>query len=169
VDELVNRLRKEVGQDSSSILENGDSSSYSSEMPDWFRTQNIVDLLDVRPMLERGEHPVHEVLQKLKTLETDMILEVISSFLPAPLIDKATSLGYKNWVPRVVIACRTRRWVASLTSSGWLRTLETVPTDTPADAATSLIPTVRLAITGFNHGGRPATGRRPLARWSELF
>jgi hypothetical protein len=97
VDELVNRLRREVGQDSSSILENDDN-NYSSEKPEWFLTQNIVNILDVRPMLERGEHPVHEVIQGLKKLDNEMILEVISSFLPAPLIDKAISLGYKYWV-----------------------------------------------------------------------
>ena len=43
------------------------------------------------------------------------------------------------------MACSTRSRVAALTRSGRLRTLETVPSDTPARTATSLTPADRGA------------------------
>src|SRR4029079_8433490 len=41
--------------------------------------------------------------------------------------------------PVLAMAAPTRARVAGRTSSGWLRTFETVPDDTPAAAATSLM------------------------------
>jgi hypothetical protein len=41
---------------------------------------------------------VHEVLSAVKKLNNQEILEVIAPFLPAPLLDKVISLGYRHWV-----------------------------------------------------------------------
>ncbi len=61
----------------------------------------MVQTIDVRDMLHKGEHPVHEVLSNVKTLEEKEILEVIAPFLPAPLIDKAIGLGYQYWINEI--------------------------------------------------------------------
>ncbi len=53
---------------------------------------------------------------------------------------RANSLRTK---PSSAIACSTRWRVPALTRSGRLRTLETVPRDTPASAATSLTEELR--------------------------
>jgi len=52
-------------------------------------------------MLNRGEHPVHEVLAEVKKLKDDEIFKMIAPFNPVPLIEKSMSLGYRHWVNKV--------------------------------------------------------------------
>jgi hypothetical protein len=99
VEELVNRLRECVGQGSLEQME-GAGTNYVTVCPDWFRKEAVANSIDIRDMLNRGEQPVHEVLSAVKKLDDKEILEVIAPFLPAPLLDKAISLGYRHWVDK---------------------------------------------------------------------
>lgn len=100
VDELINRLRKEVGQES--FIDNSFSlPTTNSEIPEWFSKEKISASLDVRPMLEAGEHPVHQVMADLNQLPAGKIYKMTASFMPVPLIEKASSLGCKNWVEKI--------------------------------------------------------------------
>jgi len=47
-------------------------------------------------MLAAGEHPINQVIADLNHLETGKIYELKAPFLTAPLIDKATSLGFET-------------------------------------------------------------------------
>jgi len=96
VEELVNALRQKSGQDSISGFDN--ENQYNTTVPNWFSATKITETLDIREMLQEGEQPVHPVLTAAKKLGDDDILEVIAPFLPAPLIDKATGLGYRHWI-----------------------------------------------------------------------
>ena len=49
-------------------------------------------------MLAAGEHPVNQVISDLKAMKNQGIYTLISSFIPAPLIDKAKSLQIDHWV-----------------------------------------------------------------------
>jgi hypothetical protein len=95
VGELINLLRKEVGQDLISIA---NDNPYATSKPAWFDEKNIAQEFDVREMLAAGEHPVNQVISDLLELKADTIYKLVSSFIPAPLIDKATSLQYSHWV-----------------------------------------------------------------------
>lgn len=95
VAELINFLRKKAGQDNMQDIENSD---YNSKKPLWYNEQNIIKEFDVREMLAAGEHPVGQVISDLGSFQEGMIYKLIAPFLPAPLIDKATSLGYSHWV-----------------------------------------------------------------------
>ncbi len=97
VEELVNKLRSEVGQDHADI-ETDSGTTFNTQKPDWFDAAKVVDEIDTRDMLHAGEHPVHVVLAGVKKLKEGEILKVIAPFLPAPLIEKATSLGAGHWV-----------------------------------------------------------------------
>lgn len=97
VEELVNRLRSEAGQSDMTAFEET-VSGYNTEKPAWYSTEKIADTIDVRDMLNAGEHPVHEVLSAAKKLNEGEILKVIAPFVPVPLIEKAASLGYSHWV-----------------------------------------------------------------------
>jgi len=99
VEELVNRLREKVGQNT---LEQFDDSGtkYVTECPGWFRKEAVAHAIDIREMLNNGEQPVHEVLAAIKKLNENEILEIIAPFIPAPLLDKTLSLGYKHWLDR---------------------------------------------------------------------
>jgi hypothetical protein len=95
VGDLINHLRKEIGQEL--ITEEVDS-PYNTLKPDWFMEELIVQEFDVRDMLAVGEHPVNQVMSDLKKLADNSIYKMIAPFLPAPLIDKASSLEDKHWV-----------------------------------------------------------------------
>jgi len=100
VDKLINLLRKEVGQDSfeSVSLQNN---QVEMATPAWFDRKNIGTAFDVRPMLAAGEHPVHQVMSDLNQLPEGKIYQITASFLPLPLIEKAKSVGFMDFVEKV--------------------------------------------------------------------
>lgn len=95
VDELLNKLRAAVGQDQISGTE---EMSFVTEKPRWFLPERISGRLDIHAMLDSGEQPIHILIPKLQNLRDGAIFQVISPFIPAPLIDKATSLEMLHWV-----------------------------------------------------------------------
>jgi len=95
VGDLINHLRKEVGQE---LISDELDNPYNTVKPDWFNESLIAQEFDVREMLAAGEHPVNQVMSDLKKLSVNSIYKMIAPFLPAPLIDKATSLNVKHWV-----------------------------------------------------------------------
>lgn len=95
VEDLINVLRKEVGQDILSIETFVD---YNKQQPAWFDENKIGNELNITEMLAAGEQPVNQVIADLKSLEKNSIYKIIAPFVPAPLIDKATSLGFEHWV-----------------------------------------------------------------------
>ncbi|MGE0018677.1 MAG: DUF1858 domain-containing protein [Draconibacterium sp.] len=97
-EELINRLRKEIGQDLAT--ENMDI-HYNYRKPEWFAEDKIVKRFNASEMLAVGEHPVNQVISDLNKLGEDTIYLLIAPFLTAPLIDKATSLGFRHWVNQV--------------------------------------------------------------------
>jgi uncharacterized protein (DUF2249 family) len=66
--------------------------------PGWFEATLVKNSFDAREMLAAGEHPVARVMDDLKNLENGTIYKLSAPFLPAPLIDKASSLGAQHWV-----------------------------------------------------------------------
>lgn len=103
VDALVNELRAQVGQDCITAVGNTGateetSTTYNTKQPTWFSPGDIQETINAGILLDNGEQPIHEVLSKLRKLEDDDILQVIAPFIPVPLIDKATSLGYEHWL-----------------------------------------------------------------------
>lgn len=100
VEELINKLRSEVGQSAVESLDTRQG-SYNTKRPDWFAEASIVNTIDVRDMLHAGEQPVHEILSAIKKLEKSKILKIIAPFLPAPLLDKSLSLSYNHWLDKI--------------------------------------------------------------------
>ncbi len=97
IEELINTLRKAVGEDLISIEEN---ENYNTIKPEWFEESKILHSIDIREMLNRGEQPVNQVITELTNLPKEEIYKVISPFIPAPLIDKASSLEIKHWIDK---------------------------------------------------------------------
>lgn len=56
--------------------------------------------LDVRPLLQRGEEPLAQVLQRVQALKTGQGLIVTAPFLPSPLIELLGSQGFQSKVER---------------------------------------------------------------------
>lgn len=97
VEDLINKLRAEIGQD---LFTQNENQMYNTQQPEWYNESLIAGELDARPMLAAGEHPVNQVIADLKMLETGKIYKLTAPFLPAPLIDKASSLNFKHWVTK---------------------------------------------------------------------
>ncbi|MCF8380557.1 MAG: DUF1858 domain-containing protein [Bacteroidales bacterium] len=99
VEELINKLRSEVGQASgdSFVVE---GVNYAKDKPDWFDESKISESIDIRDMLNAGDQPVHEVLSAIKKLNENEILKLIAPFIPAPLIDKSLSMDYLHWLDK---------------------------------------------------------------------
>ncbi|MBN2634957.1 MAG: DUF1858 domain-containing protein [Prolixibacteraceae bacterium] len=94
---LINRLRKEVGQE---IVEGETGTNYNYSKPEWFSETNIKKQLNASEMLAAGEQPVNQVMADLKNLESGSIYMLKAPFLTAPIIDKASSLGMLHWIEK---------------------------------------------------------------------
>jgi len=99
VEELINTLRNEVGQKTTDDIE-VEHGNYVTEKPEWFKEDDVVEVIDISEKLNAGEQPVHEVLSAVKKLDKNNILKVMAPFIPAPLIDKSLSLNYKHWLDK---------------------------------------------------------------------
>ncbi len=95
VEELVNRLRKEAGQDP---FTQGEDFGFNTKKPEWFDPRLVSGELNAKELLDRGEHPVNQVIADLKAMKNKSIYKLEAPFLPAPLIDKASSLNVEHWV-----------------------------------------------------------------------
>ncbi|TKG89844.1 DUF1858 domain-containing protein [Puteibacter caeruleilacunae] len=107
VEELILKLRKEVGQEEIAALE-AEEGKINTEKPDWFDLSTVVETLDVREKLNLGEHPIHDVMSAIKKLNENEMLKVVVPFIPAPMIEKTLSLEYKHWL---VEQSREEYWV----------------------------------------------------------
>lgn len=98
VTDMIQRLRRTAGQpDFVPDQSTSPTDTTSASAPEWMDPEKIVDTLDARPMIDKGEQPIGRVMHALTKLEPGRILEVITPFEPAPLIDKAASRGYRTW------------------------------------------------------------------------
>lgn len=97
IEELILKLRTEIGQEDVSSFE-AEESRINTVKPDWFDSSTVVETMDVRIMLNKGEHPIHDVLSTIKKLKENEILKIIAPFIPAPMIEKTLSLKYKHWL-----------------------------------------------------------------------
>ena len=95
VHQLVNTLRQKIGQET---LE-GIASVPGGEVkqPSWFNPGKIVKQLDARPIIEQGGHPLGDVLTDIRDLKSGDIYELITPFLPAPLIERVVDQGFDAW------------------------------------------------------------------------
>ena len=94
LEEIINRLRKEVGQDK---IENLKEEKKDIDAPKWFDESKIAESLDARPIINSGGHPLDTVIKAVKSMSDGNIYELITPFLPMPLIDKVEAMGYESW------------------------------------------------------------------------
>jgi hypothetical protein len=93
---LINTLRKELGiEEQWSTGSSAIEASHS--VPDWFAQTKIAALLDAAPILEAGEHPLNRVMSDLQKLAPGEIYELITPFVPAPLLDAVEKKGFEVW------------------------------------------------------------------------
>jgi len=98
VTSMVNTLREKVGQEKMEGIEENGFDQKSA--PSWFAEGKIVKNLDARPLIEAGDHPLGEVMKEIQDLKKGDIYELITPFLPAPMIERIMSMGYDKWTKK---------------------------------------------------------------------
>ena len=97
VEEVINKLRRAVGQECTTVEEAGASSDYFSSQPAWFDPSKIVASIDEREGGSQDEMTLNRVWRHVKELQDAEIVELVTTFLPAPGIDVVKSHGFEAW------------------------------------------------------------------------
>jgi hypothetical protein len=97
VDELVNSLRAAVGQEPIGSEDVDGAAAYFPSQPDWFDRTKIVASIDEREARDPDKMTLVTVLQTATRLQRTEIVELITTFLPAPGIDIMKRKGFLVW------------------------------------------------------------------------
>lgn len=98
VETLINNLREMAGQDR---MKGISEDEMPEEKPDWFDAANIVKKINATPLINAGKNPLEIVLRETRDYDTDEILELVTPFYPAPLIDTMGKQGFKCWAMKI--------------------------------------------------------------------
>jgi len=93
--ELVNKLRVAVGQPVTDV-------SYSEEeyfgaQPDWFSADKVAVTIDEDELDDKNKMTLVVIHEKARDVAKGEIIELVTTFLPAPGIDIMKSKGYSVW------------------------------------------------------------------------
>jgi len=93
VEDLVNKLRDAAGLQP--LFGQEVSSEYLlSDIPDWFETDKVVKRYDARELIKLGGSPMKTILDETAFLKEGEIYELITPFIPAPILDILKSKSY---------------------------------------------------------------------------
>ncbi len=95
LDELITQIREAVGQPESS--ESYEDQDYFGEQPDWFSPDKVALSLDEDKVEDKDKMTLVIILKEAKNVKKGEIIELVTSFLPAPGIDILKSKGYSVW------------------------------------------------------------------------
>jgi hypothetical protein len=86
VEDIINRLRKETGQEID--MDNSfEEITSPTKPPAWFNELKITQHYDATPVINSGESPMAEVLKRSASLGNGEILELKTPFVPAPILE----------------------------------------------------------------------------------
>lgn len=92
--ELISKLRKAAGVEDTETPVNEPEPTIT-EAPGWFEPAKIVKSFDARALIDAGENPLPQVTPFIQALKKGEILELITPFVPAPMIDLMQQKGYQ--------------------------------------------------------------------------
>ena len=79
---VVNRLRAAVGQEPLT-LDEANPVRYFEKQPEWFSESKVVDTIDEQSA-DPNKMPIATVLQRTARIQPGEILELVTTFIPAP-------------------------------------------------------------------------------------
>lgn len=92
---LVEKLRAGAGLSPMEVADGADGAP--TERPAWAVEGSVTRTLDARAAIESGEHPMHQVMADLAKLGDGQVYELVTPFVPAPLLDLARGKGYESY------------------------------------------------------------------------
>ena len=95
LDELITQIREAVGQPV--ISESYEDQDCFGEQPDWFSPDKVALSIDEDKVEDKDKMTFVIILKEAKNIKKGEIIELVTSFLPAPGIDILKSKGYSVW------------------------------------------------------------------------
>lgn len=95
---LIEKLRDAVGQPRSK--EQYLDEEYFGEQPGWFSPDKVVLSVDENKVANKNEMTLVGILRESKNVKPGDIIELVTTFLPAPGIDALRAKGYSAWVKK---------------------------------------------------------------------
>ena len=89
--EIVAELRSKASAVTGVAFDNETSA------PDWFKADLVKKTFDARAILAAGGHPLGALLAGLPELNPGEIFELVTPFLPEPMIERLRQDGYPVW------------------------------------------------------------------------
>ena len=96
--DIINKLRAATGQKLPEVINNSDN---QNNKPFWLNSEKVVISYDAIEDLNNGIHPVNKVTKETAGLNKDEIYELITPFVPKPLIDILEKKGFEIFVENV--------------------------------------------------------------------
>jgi len=96
VDDVVNKLRKAVGQPALGADESVQDATYLSSQPEWFDANKVVESLDERDV-DPDLMPLNSLIERARQLQEAEIVELVTTYIPAPGIDIMKRKGFLFW------------------------------------------------------------------------
>ncbi|MCP3919362.1 MAG: DUF1858 domain-containing protein [bacterium] len=97
VDELVNRLRASVGQpQTGGTAQVSEEHGYFADQPEWFDEGKVVETI-VESDLAPDVMPLTPLLRRTQAAQAGEIVELVTTYLPAPGIDIMKEKGFEAW------------------------------------------------------------------------
>jgi hypothetical protein len=97
VGEIVNKLRSAIGHPELTSDAAPADAEYFRAQPEWVDLDRVVATVDERENKGDDEMPLNRVIREATRLETGELLELITTFLPAPGIDRLKAKGFDVW------------------------------------------------------------------------
>lgn len=89
---LVDHLRAAAGLAPLAVSE--ERMGAASQRPDWAAPSAVTRSHDARQAVASGQHPMESVMRDLAQLRTGEVYELVTPFVPSPLIDLASDKGF---------------------------------------------------------------------------
>jgi hypothetical protein len=96
---MINQLREAVGQAPLGATETISEEDYLGTVPSWFNESCVASSIDDRAD-DSDEMAINRVLRALKDLGERQVVELTTTFLPAPGIDAARKKRLLTWTVR---------------------------------------------------------------------
>jgi len=92
---LVERLRAGAGLPPLAFAD--ERGAGPSERPEWAVEGVVTRTHDARAAIEAGEHPLPQVMADLEALAGAEVYQLVTPFIPAPLVDLARGKGFVSY------------------------------------------------------------------------
>lgn len=96
IEQMINLLREKVGQEPLEVETDDDEISYYSTQPSWFDEKRVAVSL-VESEIDPDVMPLTPLMQTARGLAEGEIVELVTTYLPAPGIDIMRRKGFLVW------------------------------------------------------------------------